>query len=154
MFKKMLCSENFDNLYVKEIDDFGVGHQCIHIYNENLVQAAANPFMGMGDPTQPISASPARPPPPNPQKSAFDDLEDAMRISLGGSPAKQSAPITQQPQPMTQHFGDVMMSQPMMFGSPARQPMMGMAMGSMTCGCDRRIFHGNIENMHFDKIIH
>lgn len=96
-----------------------------------IVQAAApNPFMGMGDPTQPISASPARPPPPNPPKSAFDDLEDVMRMSLGGSPAK-AQPITQQPQPMaSQPFSDVMsmpMAQPMMFGSPARQPMMAMA---------------------------
>ncbi|XP_041983323.1 phosphatidylinositol-binding clathrin assembly protein LAP isoform X3 [Aricia agestis] len=85
--------------------------------------AAANPFMGMGDP-QPLSASqaPARPPQP---KSAFDDLEDVMRMSLG-SPAKaQTAPITQQPQPMAQPFGDVM-GQPMMFGSPARQPMAAM----------------------------
>lgn len=96
--------------------------------------AAANPFMGMGDPTQPITASPARPPPPviPPQpKSAFDDLEDVMRMSLGGSPAKSQQPITQQPQPMAaQPFNDVMsmpMSQPMMFGSPARQPMMPMA---------------------------
>lgn len=100
--------------------------------------AAANPFMGMGDP-QPISASPARPPPPaNPPhpKTAFDDLEDVMRMSLGGSPAKHPQPITQQPQPMAaQPFSDVMsmpMSQPMMFGSPARQPMVPMAaMGSI-----------------------
>lgn len=97
--------------------------------------AAANPFMGMGDPTQPITASPARPPPPSipPQpKSAFDDLEEVMRMSLGGSPAKsqqQQPPITQQPM-AAQPFSDVMsmpMSQPMMFGSPARQPMMPMA---------------------------
>ncbi|XP_061379956.1 phosphatidylinositol-binding clathrin assembly protein LAP isoform X4 [Danaus plexippus] len=108
--------------------------------------AAANPFMGMGDPTQPISASPARPPPPNPQKSAFDDLEDAMRISLGGSPAKQSAPITQQPQPMTQHFGDVMMSQPMMFGSPARQPMMGMAMGQQQQPQQNKVLTGDLDS--------
>lgn len=108
---------------------------------KSFVQAAAaNPFMGMGDPTQPISASPARPPPAHPPqpKSAFDDLEDVMRISLGGSPAKQSQPITQQPQPIAaQPFGDVMsmpMSQPTMFGSPARQPMMPMAaMGSIFC---------------------
>lgn len=101
--------------------------------------AAANPFMGMGDLTQPISASPARPPPPTipPQpKSAFDDLEDVMRMSLGGSPAKSQQPITQQPQPMAaQPFSDVMsmpMAQPMMFGSPARQPMMPMgATGSI-----------------------
>lgn len=91
--------------------------------------------MGMGDPTQPISASPARPPPPaNPPqpKSAFDDLEDVMRMSLGGSPAK-SQPVTQQPM-AAQPFSDVMsmnMSQPMMFGSPAKQPMVPMAaMGS------------------------
>ena len=68
--------------------------------------AAANPFMGMGDLAQPISASPARPPPPSippKPKSAFDDLEEVMR-----------------------------MSQPMMFGSPARQPMMPMgATGSI-----------------------
>ncbi|XP_047034919.1 phosphatidylinositol-binding clathrin assembly protein LAP isoform X2 [Helicoverpa armigera] len=101
--------------------------------NTDSAAAAANPFMGMGDLTQPISASPARPPPPAipPQpKSAFDDLEDAMRMSLGGSPAKAPQPITQQPQPMAaQPFSDVMsmpMSQPMMFGSPARQPMMPM----------------------------
>ncbi|XP_075984839.1 phosphatidylinositol-binding clathrin assembly protein lap [Anticarsia gemmatalis] len=101
--------------------------------NTDTAAAAANPFMGMGDPTQPISASPARPPPPSipPQpKSAFDDLEDVMRMSLGGSPAKSQQPITQQPQPMAaQPFSDVMsmpMSQPMMFGSPARQPMMPM----------------------------
>ncbi|XP_046972004.1 phosphatidylinositol-binding clathrin assembly protein LAP isoform X2 [Vanessa cardui] len=105
----------------------------------NTDSAAANPFMGMGDPTQTMTSSPARPPPPNPQpKSAFDDLEDVMRMSLGGSPAKQnqSQPITQQPQPQpqpmaAQPFGDVMSmsmsSQPMMFGSPARQPMMPMA---------------------------
>ncbi|XP_026332020.1 phosphatidylinositol-binding clathrin assembly protein LAP isoform X2 [Hyposmocoma kahamanoa] len=104
--------------------------------NTDTTAAAANPFMGMGDPTHPISASPARPPPAAPAqpKSAFDDLEEVMRMSLGGSPAKQSQsqqPITQQPQPIaTQPFGDVMsmpMSQPMMFGSPARQPMMPMA---------------------------
>ncbi|XP_039760282.1 phosphatidylinositol-binding clathrin assembly protein LAP isoform X3 [Pararge aegeria] len=106
-----------------------------NVFSNNDTAAAANPFMGMGDPTQPITASPARPPPPNVQpKSAFDDLEDVMRMSLGGSPAKQPQPITQQPQPMP--FGDVMnmpMSQPMMFGSPARQPMMPMAaMGQQT----------------------
>ncbi|XP_022815416.1 phosphatidylinositol-binding clathrin assembly protein LAP isoform X3 [Spodoptera litura] len=101
--------------------------------NTDSAAAAANPFMGMGDLTQPISASPARPPPPTipPQpKSAFDDLEDVMRMSLGGSPAKSQQPITQQPQPMAaQPFSDVMsmpMAQPMMFGSPARQPMMPM----------------------------
>ncbi|XP_063379503.1 phosphatidylinositol-binding clathrin assembly protein LAP isoform X3 [Cydia fagiglandana] len=102
--------------------------------NTDTTAAAANPFMGMGDPTQPISASPARPPPPAhpPQpKSAFDDLEDVMRMSLGGSPAK-SQPITQQPQPMAAAppFGDVMAMgapQPMMFGSPARQPMVPMS---------------------------
>ncbi|XP_050354728.1 phosphatidylinositol-binding clathrin assembly protein LAP isoform X5 [Nymphalis io] len=108
-----------------------------NVFSNTDTAAAANPFMGMGDPTQPMTASPARPPPPNPQpKSAFDDLEDVMRMSLGGSPAKQnqSQPITQQPQPMgAQPFGDVMSmsmpmsSQPMMFGSPARQPMMPMA---------------------------
>ncbi|XP_026497385.1 phosphatidylinositol-binding clathrin assembly protein LAP isoform X2 [Vanessa tameamea] len=112
-----------------------------NVFSNSDAAAAANPFMGMGDPTQPMTASPARPPPPNPQpKSAFDDLEDVMRMSLGGSPAKQnqSQPITQQPQPMgAQSFGDVMSmpmpmpmpmsSQPMMFGSPARQPMMPMA---------------------------
>ncbi|XP_023934534.1 phosphatidylinositol-binding clathrin assembly protein LAP isoform X9 [Bicyclus anynana] len=106
-----------------------------NVFSNNDTAAAANPFMGMGDPTQPITASPARPPPPNVQpKSAFDDLEDVMRMSLGGSPAKQPQPITQQPQPMP--FGDVMnmpVSQPMMFGSPARQPMMPMAaMGQQT----------------------
>ncbi|XP_034835878.1 phosphatidylinositol-binding clathrin assembly protein LAP isoform X3 [Maniola hyperantus] len=106
-----------------------------NVFSNNDTAASANPFMGMGDPTQPITASPARPPPPNVQpKSAFDDLEDVMRMSLGGSPAKQPQPITQQPQPMP--FGDVMnmpMSQPMMFGSPARQPMMPMAaMGQQT----------------------
>lgn len=111
---------------------------CLYLMYYVLPQAAAaNPFMGMGDP-QPVTASPARPPPPAhpPQpKSAFDDLEDVMRMSLGGSPAKQPQPITQQPQPMAaQPFGDVMsmpVAQPMMFGSPARQPMMPMAaMGS------------------------
>ena len=102
-----------------------------------LVQAAANPFMGMGEP---VTSSPAKP------KSAFDDLEDVMRMSLG-SPAKNQ-PITQQPQPkpplvvnqsqpsanqpQPSVFGDVMSMpvQPMMFGSPARQPMM--AMGSIS----------------------
>ncbi|CAH4034830.1 unnamed protein product [Pieris brassicae] len=119
------------------------------VYNSTFesdifVQAAANPFMGMGDP-QPVSASPARPPPPNVQpKSAFDDLEDVMRMSLGGSPAKQQqpAPMAAQPfgemampmQPMGQPVGQPMgqpvgqpMGQQMMFGSPARQPMMPMA---------------------------
>ncbi|XP_049885818.1 phosphatidylinositol-binding clathrin assembly protein LAP isoform X2 [Pectinophora gossypiella] len=112
--------------------------------NTDTTAAAANPFMGMGEPPQAVTASPARPPPPaNPPqpKSAFDDLEDVMRMSLGGSPAKHSqppsqpqpAPVTQQPQPMAagQPFGDLMSmpmsSQPMMFGSPARQPMMPMA---------------------------
>ncbi|XP_061729522.1 phosphatidylinositol-binding clathrin assembly protein LAP isoform X3 [Cydia pomonella] len=102
--------------------------------NTDTTAAAANPFMGMGDPTQPISASPARPPPPAhpPQpKSAFDDLEEVMRMSLGGSPAK-SQPITQQPQPTAAAppFGDAMpvgAPQPMMFGSPARQPMVPMS---------------------------
>ncbi|XP_068619880.1 phosphatidylinositol-binding clathrin assembly protein LAP isoform X2 [Battus philenor] len=111
--------------------------------------AAANPFMGMGDPTQPITASPARPPPPNPQpKSAFDDLEDVMRMSLGGSPAKQQPqPITQQP--VAQPFGDVMsmpMAQPMMFGSPARQPMVPMAMGQQPQQQPGKVLTGDLDS--------
>ncbi|XP_047988204.1 phosphatidylinositol-binding clathrin assembly protein LAP isoform X1 [Leguminivora glycinivorella] len=100
--------------------------------NTDTTAAAANPFMGMGDPTQPISASPARPPPPAhpPQpKSAFDDLEDAMRMSLGGSPAR-AMPVTQQPMaaPQPQPYGaPAPAPAPMMFGSPARQPMVPMA---------------------------
>ncbi|XP_022127245.2 phosphatidylinositol-binding clathrin assembly protein LAP isoform X5 [Pieris rapae] len=123
-----------------------------NVFSNTDTTAAANPFMGMGDP-QPVSASPARPPPPNIQpKSAFDDLEDVMRMSLGGSPAKQQqpAPMAAQPfgdmampmqpmgqpvgQPMGQPIGQPMgqpvgqpMGQQMMFGSPARQPMMPMA---------------------------
>ncbi|XP_050681529.1 phosphatidylinositol-binding clathrin assembly protein LAP isoform X2 [Leptidea sinapis] len=106
-----------------------------NVFSNTDAAAAANPFMGMGEP-QPISASPARPPPPKPQnqparppgppKSAFDDLEDVMRMSLGGSPARQ--PVTQQPQPAPQPFGEAQPTyQPMMFGSPARQPMVPMA---------------------------
>ncbi|GBP67768.1 hypothetical protein EVAR_22169_1 [Eumeta japonica] len=114
-----------------------------------IAQAAGpNPFMGMGDPllAQPVmTASPARPPPPAQPKSAFDDLEEVMRMSLGGSPAKQPQPITQQP--LAQHpMGaqvppayDVMMGQmgqpqqmaQPMFGSPARQPMAAQPMGAM-----------------------
>ncbi|CAH0596163.1 unnamed protein product [Chrysodeixis includens] len=93
-----------------------------NVFDNTDTAAAANPFMGMG--SGGAGMSPARPPPP---KSAFDELEDVMRMSLGGSPAKGPAPITQQPQP--QGFGDVMampMGQPMMFGSPARQPIMPM----------------------------
>ncbi|XP_045527162.1 phosphatidylinositol-binding clathrin assembly protein LAP isoform X7 [Pieris brassicae] len=115
-----------------------------NVFSNTDTTAAANPFMGMGDP-QPVSASPARPPPPNVQpNSAFDDLEDVMRMSLGGSPAKQQqpAPMAAQPfgemampmQPMGQPVGQPMgqpvgqpMGQQMMFGSPARQPMMPMA---------------------------
>ncbi|XP_037962529.2 phosphatidylinositol-binding clathrin assembly protein LAP isoform X2 [Plutella xylostella] len=86
----------------------------------NNDNGAANPFMGMGDMPQPISASPARPPPPNVQpKSAFDDLEDVMRMSLG-SPAKQATqPVTQQP--MAAPFD--IMAPNQSFGSPARQAM-------------------------------
>ncbi|CAH0730773.1 unnamed protein product, partial [Brenthis ino] len=103
-----------------------------NVFNTDTTAAAANPFMGMGEP---VTSSPARPPPPAQPKSAFDDLEDVMRMSLG-SPAKNQ-PITQQPQsqqpqqgqPQPSVFGDVMsmpVAQPMMFGSPARQPMMAM----------------------------
>ncbi|XP_063379495.1 phosphatidylinositol-binding clathrin assembly protein LAP isoform X2 [Cydia fagiglandana] len=122
--------------------------------NTDTTAAAANPFMGMGDPTQPISASPARPPPPAhpPQpKSAFDDLEDVMRMSLGGSPAK-SQPITQQPQPMAAAppFGDVMAMgapQPMMFGSPARQPMVPMsAMGQQQQQQPNKVLTGDLDS--------
>lgn len=106
----------------------------VSVHNCICTQAAANPFMGMGEaPMQ--SASPARPPPPSvpPQpKSAFDDLEDVMRMSLGGSPAKSSQPITQQPQPMAMSMP---MSQPMMFGSPARQPMMPMTGSEFENSC-------------------
>ncbi|XP_031770543.2 phosphatidylinositol-binding clathrin assembly protein LAP [Galleria mellonella] len=123
--------------------------------NTDTTAAPANPFMGMGDPAPPISASPARPPPPAhpPQpKSAFDDLEDVMRMSLGGSPAKQSnQPITQQPQPMaSQPFSDVMsmpMAQPMMFGSPARQPMMPMtAMGQQPQQQPGKVLTGDLDS--------
>ncbi|CAH2054908.1 unnamed protein product, partial [Iphiclides podalirius] len=89
--------------------------------------------MGMGDPTRPLGASPARPPPPAqpPQpRSAFDELEDVMRMSLGGSPARQpQPPITQQP--LAQHqqqppppAAQLLQGahQPQAFGSPARQP--------------------------------
>ncbi|CAH2095047.1 unnamed protein product [Euphydryas editha] len=125
-----------------------------NVFSNTDTAAAANPFMGMGDPTQPMTASPARPPPPNPQpKSAFDELEDVMRMSLGGSPAKkdQSQPITQQPQPMGgQPFGDVMsmpMSQPMMFGSPARQPMMPMtAMGQQQQPQPGKVLTGDLDS--------
>ncbi|KAL0868690.1 hypothetical protein ABMA27_008138 [Loxostege sticticalis] len=121
--------------------------------NTDSTAAAANPFMGMGDP-QPVTASPARPPPPAhpPQpKSAFDDLEDVMRMSLGGSPAKQPQPITQQPQPMAaQPFGDVMsmpVAQPMMFGSPARQPMMPMAaMGQQPQQQPGKVLTGDLDS--------
>ncbi|XP_014362859.2 phosphatidylinositol-binding clathrin assembly protein LAP isoform X8 [Papilio machaon] len=103
-----------------------------NVFNNTTDSAAANPFMGMGDPTQPMTASPARPPPPNPPqpKSAFDELEDVMRMSLGGSPARQPQPQPITQQPLAQTFDmPVSMPQPMMFGSPARQPMMPMAMG-------------------------
>ncbi|XP_061729525.1 phosphatidylinositol-binding clathrin assembly protein LAP isoform X6 [Cydia pomonella] len=122
--------------------------------NTDTTAAAANPFMGMGDPTQPISASPARPPPPAhpPQpKSAFDDLEEVMRMSLGGSPAK-SQPITQQPQPTAAAppFGDAMpvgAPQPMMFGSPARQPMVPMsAMGQQQQQQPNKVLTGDLDS--------
>ncbi|XP_063358779.1 phosphatidylinositol-binding clathrin assembly protein LAP isoform X2 [Cydia amplana] len=121
--------------------------------NTDTTAAAANPFMGMGDPTQPISASPARPPPPAhpPQpKSAFDDLEDVMRMSLGGSPAK-SQPITQQPQPMAAAppFDGMAMGapQPMMFGSPARQPMVPMsAMGQQQHQQPNKVLTGDLDS--------
>ncbi|XP_059058711.1 phosphatidylinositol-binding clathrin assembly protein LAP isoform X2 [Achroia grisella] len=123
--------------------------------NTDTTAAAANPFMGMGDPSAPISASPARPPPPvqsKQPKSAFDDLEDVMRMSLGGSPAKQSnQAITQQPQPIpSQPFSDVMsmpMAQPMMFGSPARQPMMPMtAMGQQPQQQPGKVLTGDLDS--------
>lgn len=90
--------------------------------------------MGMGDPTPPLSITPQPPAPvPAQPKSAFDDLEEVMRMSLGGSPAKQPQPITQQPVPQNpmQPFGDMQppMGQPV-FGSPARQPM-GRPMGAI-----------------------
>ncbi|XP_072933592.1 phosphatidylinositol-binding clathrin assembly protein LAP isoform X6 [Epargyreus clarus] len=131
-----------------------------NVFSSSDTTAAANPFMGMGDPTQPMTASPARPPPPHPPqpKSAFDDLEDVMRMSLGGSPAKQQPqpqqpqppqpqPITQQPQPMQQPFMDMQMPQPMMFGSPARQPMMPMAaMGQQPQQQPGKVLTGDLDS--------
>ncbi|XP_062525312.1 phosphatidylinositol-binding clathrin assembly protein LAP isoform X3 [Bombyx mori] len=89
--------------------------------NTDSTAAAPNPFMGMGE------SSPSRPPlppqPAQPPKSAFDELEDVLRMSLG-SPAK-CQPVTQQP--TAQHQSADVMSMPMMFGSPARQPMAPMS---------------------------
>ncbi|XP_053615303.1 phosphatidylinositol-binding clathrin assembly protein LAP isoform X2 [Plodia interpunctella] len=119
--------------------------------NTDTAAAAANPFMGMGEPLPAAaSASPARPPPPHPPahpappKSAFDDLEDVMRMSLGGSPAK-SQPITQQPQPMATQ--PMPMAQPMMFGSPARQPMVPMAaMGQQPQQQPGKVLTGDLDS--------
>ncbi|KAL0275821.1 UNVERIFIED_CONTAM: hypothetical protein PYX00_003557 [Menopon gallinae] len=80
--------------------------------------AIPNPFMSSeGDLFAPVAAaaaapaaSPPRPPPPasgqttpattaSPAKSAFDDLNDSIRMALGGSPSHPPPPAQQQAQP-------------------------------------------------------
>ena len=109
-----------------------------------LTQAASgdtgvpNPFAldGGGQPSADLAA-PQRPPPPpgptsSPAKSAFDDLNDSIRMALGGSPGRPQEPPVPQQQPQQQQqqaqqiplqgFGQ-QQSFPanLGFGSPARQ---------------------------------
>lgn len=73
---------------------------------------------------------PTRPPPPggvssSPAKTAFDDLNDSIRMAMGGgSPAKgpqQASAVA--PQPMMQGGGYV--GGAVMYSSPAKQPLGG-----------------------------
>lgn len=80
--------------------------------------------------------APMRPPPPgstpisspaHSTKSAFDDLNDSIRLALGGSPSKVQQPVVtvqmgiQQQQQHVTGFG----GQQQMYSSPAKQPNVG-----------------------------
>lgn len=71
-------------------------------------------------------------------KSAFDDLNDSIRMALGGSPAKQPPmaasggggvppmlPVTNMMQPQMAGYSTSPQPQQSMYSSPAKQPALG-----------------------------
>lgn len=103
---------------------------------ENAVQQPpATGDLGGGVKIQQHSVgAPLRPPPPgstpgsspaHSTKSAFDDLNDSIRLALGGSPSKVQQPVAVQMGIQQQQHVTGFGGQQQMYSSPAKQPNVG-----------------------------
>ncbi|XP_014242562.1 phosphatidylinositol-binding clathrin assembly protein LAP isoform X4 [Cimex lectularius] len=104
-----------------------------------VVDPTVNPFMtdfpAGEEPGKTATPPPPRPPPPRPSsppKTALDDLNDSIRMAMGGTPSPSRPPLPSAPTPIPQQqpYQIPPQNPQMHYSSPAKVPLVAMQGGA------------------------